>query len=153
MSLARCTYACVNILVIRFNPGSNSAYNYVYDCWCLQSTYFMLHHHFKWSYCSVYMLHIGPTLPDLLLAWPQHQGRKLCVQHMLNIAWHDCTYFQSSAVGVSHLSWKRSPHQTMHWQLLPFWVTLDHFLQRSSCHIISLLMFSLLFLCDASVFS
>ena len=35
------------------------------DC---QYTYFMLHHHFHWSYCSVYMLHTGPPLPDLLLA-------------------------------------------------------------------------------------
>ena len=69
---------------------------------CCQSTYFMLHHHSQWSHCSVYMLHTGPPLPDLLLAWPQHQGRELCVQHLLNMAWCDGTYFYSSAVGVSH---------------------------------------------------
>ena len=60
---------------------------------CCQSTYFMLHYHFQWFYCSVCMLHTGPPLSDVLLAWPQHQGRELCVQHLLNMAWCDGTYF------------------------------------------------------------
>ena len=60
---------------------------------CCQSTYFMLHHLFQWFYCYVSVLHTGPSLPDLLLAWPQHQGRELCVQHLLNMAWCDGTYF------------------------------------------------------------
>ena len=45
------------------------------------------------SDCYVYMLHTGPSLPDVLLAWSQHQGKELCVQHLLNFAWRDCTYF------------------------------------------------------------
>ena len=49
--------------------------------------------HVTWSllivllFC-VYVPHTGPPLPDVLLAWPRHQGRELCVQHLLNIAWY-----------------------------------------------------------------
>ena len=36
----------------------------------------------------VHMLHTGPPLPDVLLAWLRHQGRDLCVQHTLHACSH-----------------------------------------------------------------
>ena len=94
---------------------------------CCKSTYFLLHHHFQWSYCSVYMLHTGPSLPDLLLAWPRHQGRKLCVQHTL-LDQH-CMAWWHAFVAISiHPPWKHpTPHQTIIDYFLPFSVTLDSF--------------------------
>ena len=50
--------------------------------------------HVTWSLLLVILFcvcipHTGPPLPKLLLAWPQHQGREICLQHLLNIAWCD----------------------------------------------------------------
>ena len=89
MSLARYMHAYVNTLVIYCNLLKEVLIVTVTMRMivCVSTTvmlsvhYFMLHYHFQWSYCSVYMLHTGSPLPDLLLAGPRHQGRELCLQH------------------------------------------------------------------------
>ena len=128
-SLARCMYAYVNTqcehtgdpLQSRFKEIQSLALTMlviVDVCQvlsCCKSTYFMLRHHFQWSYFSVYMLHTGPPLPDLLLTWPQHQGRELCVQHT-PLAQH-CMAWWHAYVAISiHLPWKWPPPD-LYWLL------------------------------------
>ena len=124
-------YAYVNTLIICFNPGSKSFKFWlaismtVRGCQlqpCCQSTYFMLHHQFQWLYCSVYMLHTGPPLPDVLLAWPRHQGRELCFQHLLNIALCDGVHI---FVAHGYALWKRFLHQTIIAYFLHFSITVQ----------------------------
>ena len=102
---------------------------------CCQSTYFVLHHHFQWSHCSVYMLHTGPPLPDVLLAWPQHQGRELCMC-TVHTAWSTLHGAMAHISSVTPPLLEAVP--THHcW---PSLVTLDSFLQRGGCHLMTLLM-------------
>ena len=133
-SLARCMYTYVNTLhgdplrSVQVQRDSQSVYNYARDYWCLSSTDMLsvhllyvihhVHHHFHWSYCSVYMLHTGPPLQDLLLAWPQHQGRELCVQHT-PLAQH-CMAWYHAYVAISICPpWKRPPpdHYWLHFAI------------------------------------
>ena len=94
--------------------------------------------------------HTGPPLPDVLPTWPQHQGRELWVQHLLSFARCDGMH---TFVAHGYALWKRFPHQTVIAYILPFSVTLYTLLQSNGCHVISLLMSSLLFLSDITIFS
>ena len=128
-SLARCMYTYVNTLhgdplQSRFKEIQSQSITMpvIIDVCqvltCCQSTYFMLHHHFHWSYCSVYMLHTGPPLPDLLLAWPQHQGRELCVQHT-PLAQHCMAWYHAYVAISIRPPWKRPPpdHYWLHFAI------------------------------------
>ena len=102
----------------------------VFVCVCpllsrCQSTYFMLHHHFQWSHCSVYILHTGPPLPDLLLARPRHQGRELhvCTAHTACSTLHGTMAHISSVTHPPGIS----PPTHHYW---PSLVTLDKYLQH-----------------------
>ena len=89
------------------------------------------------------MLYTGPPLPDLLLAWPRHQGRELCIQHT-PLAQQCMVWWHAYASINIHPPWKR-PHPTIIGYFLPFLVTLDSFLYSTvvaiSCPPISSLQY------------
>ena len=137
-SVTGCTYACVTTLVIHFNPGSNSAYSHVHDCWCL---YYINYSHAVSPLTSCYIItsngfiamfacftQVLPYQTYCLLDPNTKVGSHVYSTHrLINIAWHDGMPLWPSAFILPG----SSSHQTLIGYFLLCLITMDSFLHST----------------------